>query len=226
MMARLALAHLLPALVDTRHQYSRVFDIYVPIAVAVFGIIFISALALALRNRRRAPAHASRRHNNERLEGSYAVFLTCVVAFLLWLTFSAEHQTDVVANQEHPNVVIDVTASKWEWTFYYPAYRLTIRSGVTGDATFEVPTGQAVRFNIVSADVVHAFWIPEVRFKHDANPGMTQSQTLTFPVAGTFQGQCAEFCGLRHADMLFSVHAVSPAAFTAWARSGGRGPTP
>jgi len=41
-----------------------------------------------------------------------------------------------------------------------------------------------------------------------------------------FPGQCAEFCGLRHADMIFTAHAVSPSSFTAWARDKGRGRTP
>jgi cytochrome c oxidase subunit 2 len=89
-----------------------------------------------------------------------------------------------------------------------------------------VPTGEAVRVRLSSADVIHAFWIPHTDYKHDAIPGSTQIFTLTFPAAGVFQGECAEFCGLRHADMLFSVHAVSPSAFAAWARTGGRGPTP
>lgn len=224
-MSQAAFGALPTALVNTRHEYYRVFDIYVPIAIAVFAIIFLAAVALVLKNRRRPAHEASRRHDHEIVERSYAVFLTGVVAFLLWLTFTAEHQTDTVANRERPRVVVDVTASKWEWTFYYPAYRLTVRSGVTGMGTFVVPVGEPVKFSVISSDVVHAFWIPQVRYKHDANPGLAQSQTLTFPTAGTFQGQCAEFCGLRHADMVFQVRAVSPARFERWARSGGRAGT-
>ncbi|MGZ4254703.1 MAG: hypothetical protein ACXVR2_15790 [Solirubrobacteraceae bacterium] len=79
-----------------------------------------------------------------------------------------------------------------------------------------------MRFNLSTTDVIHAFWVPEVRFKRDLIPGATQSVTLVFPDAGTFQGQCAEFCGLRHADMVFIVRAVAPATFAAWARSGGK----
>jgi cytochrome c oxidase subunit 2 len=52
------------------------------------------------------------------------------------------------------------------------------------------------------------------------------SQTLTFPRAGTFFGECAEYCGLRHADMLFNVAAVSRSQFQTWAASGGKAPTP
>ena len=117
-----------------------------------------------------------------------------------------------------------MTGAKWEWTFRYRDYGITQRSGTVGRQPLVVPTGEAVRFNLTTVDVIHAFWVPEVRFKRDLIPGATQSVTLVFPDAGTFQGQCAEFCGLRHADMLFTVRAVAPATFAAWARSGGRAP--
>jgi cytochrome c oxidase subunit II len=216
------LTSLVPGLVDTRHEYYRVFDIYVPIAIGVFAVIALTSLFLVIRNRRRAPEHASRRSNNEPLEGTYALFLACVVAFLLYLTYSAEHRTDTVASRERPSLTVRVVASKWEWRFVYPAWHITVNSGVLGEGTLVVPTGEAVRFTLTSVDVIHAFWIPEVRYKHDLTPGSTQSATLDFSVPGVFQGQCAEFCGLRHADMVFRVRAVSPARFRAWARSGGR----
>ena len=84
---------------------------------------------------------------------------------------------------------------------------------------------EAVRFEITSVDVIHSFWIPALRYKHDAIPGSTQIATLVFS-RGVFPGQCAEFCGLRHADMIFTADALSPAAFTAWARSRGTAPLP
>ena len=215
--------HALPAaLVDTRHEYVRLFDVYVPIALGVLGAIIVLVLVLVLRNRRRAPEHASRRHENHVLEGTYAGLLAVTVAGLLYLTFSAEHQVDTVANRARPALTIDVIGAKWEWTFVYPAYHVTVRSGTTGPHTFLVPTGEPVRFALASADVIHSFWIPELRYKHALIPGMTQYQTLTFPRAGLFQGQCAEFCGLRHADMVFSVRAVSLARFRAWAASRGK----
>ena len=102
-------------------------------------------------------------------------------------------------------------------------YAITQRSGTVGRQPLVVPTGEAVRFNLSTVDVIHAFWVPEVRFKRDLIPGATQSVTLVFPTRGTFQGQCAEFCGLRHADMTFNVRAVAPAAFAAGrAAAGGR----
>ncbi|MBV9334695.1 MAG: cytochrome c oxidase subunit II [Solirubrobacterales bacterium] len=213
------------ALVSTRHEYDHLFSIYVPIAIGVFLVIALSVLAAVLIYRRRPPERAARWHEHNPLEGSYAVLLACTAAFLLYLTFSAEHRVDTVSLGERPAVVIDVTGSKWEWTFTYRSYGFSVRSGTVGRQPLVVPAGEAVRFNLTSTDVIHSFWIPALRYKHDAIPGSVQVTTLTFG-RGVFAGQCAEFCGLRHADMIFVAHAVSPAAFSEWARRRGRGRTP
>jgi cytochrome c oxidase subunit 2 len=213
------------SLVSTRSEYDHLFSIYLPIAIGVFALIALVVLVVVLIFRRRPLERAARWHEHNPIEGTYAVLLACTAAFLLYLTFSAEHQTDTVANRQHPAVVVNVTASKWEWTFAYPAYGFSVRSGTVGRQPLVVPANRAVRFNLTSVDVIHSFWIPALRYKHDAIPGSTQVTTLVFG-AGVFPGQCAEYCGLRHSDMLFTAHAVSPSAFASWARSKGRQPLP
>jgi cytochrome c oxidase subunit II len=203
-----------------------VFSIYVPIAIGVFVVVAVMVLFALVKYRRRAPSEAARWHENNRAEGTYAAVLVLTIAFLLWLTYTAEHRVDTVANREKPNLTINVTGTKWEWTFRYPAYGITLHSGTTGDAAFVVPTGEAIRFTLTSLDVIHAFWIPQLRYKRDLIPGRTQSQILTFSQAGHFTGQCAEYCGLRHADMVFKVVSLPPAQFQRWAASGGKAPLP
>jgi cytochrome c oxidase subunit 2 len=211
------------ALVSTRGQYDRVASVYLPIAIGVFALITLVVLGVVLIFRRRPRERAARWHEHNPIEGTYALLLACTAAFLLYLTFSAEHQTDTVSNRERPAVVVNVIASKWEWTFNYPRYGFSVRSGTVGRQPLVVPANQPVRFNLTSLDVIHSFWIPALRFKHDAISGSTQVITLSFG-RGVFPGQCAEFCGLRHSDMLITAYAVSPSAFTAWARSKGRRP--
>ncbi len=63
-------------------------------------------------------------------------------------------------------------------TFSYPAYGFSVRSGTVGRQQLVVPVGEAIRFNLRTLDVIHAFWIPEVRYKHDLIPGSTQVVTL------------------------------------------------
>jgi len=207
------------ALVDTRHEYNRLASIYIPIAIGVFAVIVLATVSAVIRYRRRRPQQAARWHKHNPLEGTFAVILGLTVAFLLYLTFTAEHRVDTVANRERPSVTIDVIGSRWEWTFSYPRYGITVRSGTVGRQSLVVPTDAAVRFNLRTIDVIHAFWIPHLEFKHDLIPGSTQVITLTFTQAGLFQGECAEFCGLRHSEMLFNVRAVGLPAFRAWAAS-------
>jgi cytochrome c oxidase subunit 2 len=214
------------ALIDTRHEYGHVFSVYVPIAIGVFALIVLAIVAASLRYRGRPPQAAARWHEHNPLEGGYAALLAVVVAFLLYVTFSAEHRVDTVAKRERPSLTVDVTGAKWEWQFSYRGYGINLHSGTVGRQPVVVPTGAAIRFNLSSLDVIHALWVPELRFKRDLIPGATESVTLTFSRAGVFAGQCAEFCGLRHTDMVFTVHAVSPRQFAAWAARRGVGPAP
>lgn len=210
------------ALVDTRHEYDHLGTIYLWIAGAVFTIIVLLIIGQAIRGRLRPLSLASREHENNPVELGYAVFLAGVVAVLLWLTFSAEHQVDTVSLHEKPYTTIDVTASQWEWSFYYPGSGITQLSGFHGRAPLVVPTNEAVRFNLYSRDVIHAFWVPYLRFKRDLIQGAREVVVLDFPSAGLFPGRCSQFCGLHHSEMVFNVRAVSPASYQAWLRSRGR----
>lgn len=214
------------ALVDTRHEYSHLFGIYVPIGIGVFALFAGAIVLVALVYHRREPARAARWHEHNRVEAAYASVLALVAAFLLYLTFTAEHRVDTVSAREAPSLTVNVIAAKWEWQFRYPASGFSVRSGTVGREPLVVPVGEAIRFTLASEDVIHALWIPELRYKRDLIPGTTQSVTLMFPRAGVFSGACAEFCGLRHADMILTVDAVDPARFAAWARGGGSAPAP
>lgn len=212
------------ALVDTRRVYAGLLNVYLAIGIGVF-LVFASAIVGAvIWYRVHPPAHPARRHEANRLEFSYATVLTCVVALLLYFSFRAEHQVDTLSAHERPLLTVDVTGARWEWIFRYPAYGITHESGFEGAQPLVVPTNEPVRFNITSADVIHGFWIPELGFKRDAIPGSVQRVTLDFDKPGKFSGACAEFCGLYHTDMVFTVDAISPAAFRAWASSRGRRP--
>lgn len=209
-----------PALISTRHEYWSLFHIYAPIAIGVCVLVFVLAIGAVLVFRRRP--RAATWHENNPIEATYAVLLTLVAAFLLYLTFHFEHRVDTVANRQPPALTIDVTASRWEWQFAYPRYGIVERSGTVGDEPLVVPTNQAIRFNLTSLDVIHGFWVPELEFKHDVFPGTVQHWVLTFTREGTFKSSCAIFCGLRHPEMIFRTQAMTPSAFAAWTRSHGR----
>jgi cytochrome c oxidase subunit 2 len=79
-----------------------------------------------------------------------------------------------------------------------------------------VPAGESVRFEISSRDVIHSFWIPELRFKRDAFPDRVTDFDLVFDPGVTTVGRCAEFCGLGHDRMDFQVVSMQPPDFQRW----------
>jgi cytochrome c oxidase subunit II len=203
-------------LVKTSQQYAHVFGIYVPIAIGVFGLIFLLTIGAVLVYRRRPPSQAARWHEHNPLEAGYAVLLACVVAFLLYVTFTAEHQVDAVARGEHPVLTVNVYGSRWEWHFQYPGYGIDRYSGTVGREQLVVPAREPVAYRLISLDVIHQFWVPELKYKHDLIPGAAPVEILTFARPGDFQGHCGELCGLYHTRMVFSVRALPPAQFQAW----------
>jgi cytochrome c oxidase subunit II len=210
------------ALISTRHEYDALFAIYVPIATGVFAVIVVLVLGAVLRYRRRDPSAVSRRSEHNPLEAGYAGLLTATVAFLLYLTFTAEHRVDTASQRQTPAVTVNVVGAKWEWEFQYPRYGIIQRSGTVGRQPLVVPADRPIRFYLSSPDVIHSFWVPELRFKHDLIPGKSQEVVLSFTRTGLFLGQCAQFCGLRHSEMVFNVRVLPAAQFTRWVASRGR----
>ena len=217
-------------IVDTRHEYDRVFSIYVPIAIGVFVLVTVAIIGATVRYRHRraeVPSGVERpgaRHEANRLEISYVVLLVCVAAFLLAISLPAAHTVDTAMATERPAATIDVTASRWLWTFHYPGHGITRSSGEGAAQTFVVPAHEPVRFNLTSADVIHSLWIPQIAFKRDAIPGSTERLTLVFDHPGTYSGACAEYCGTYHAEMTFVVKVVPDRRYIHWLDSGGRTP--
>jgi cytochrome c oxidase subunit II len=109
-----------------------------------------------------------------------------------------------------PPLRIDATGQQWWWALHYPA------SGVRLRNELRLPVGRPVLVHVGSVDVIHSFWVPRLGGKLDAIPGRTGIVRLQADQAGTFRGQCAEFCGLGHAHMVMTVIAMPAAEFDAW----------
>jgi len=107
---------------------------------------------------------------------------------------------------------IDVTGHQWRWEVSYPG------TGVRLDNELHIPAGQPVHIHLRASDVIHSFWVPRLAGKLDAIPGRTNVLRLEADEPGIYHGQCAEFCGLNHAHMQFTVQAHAPAEFQNWLR--------
>lgn len=207
------------ALSDTRRLYQELSALYLPIAAAVFAIVLAAVIYAAIRYRRRdgEDSYPHQRAGAKKTETAYVVVLTAIAALLFGATVRVEDRIDPVARQA--GLQVDVTAAQWLWRFSYPGYGISIAGAQQAPPTLFVPTGTTVRFRMISQDVIHSFFVPAVRFKRDAFPRRYTHFDLAFDRPGLMKGECAEFCGLNHADMNFRVRALAPPAFRAWLRA-------
>jgi cytochrome c oxidase subunit 2 len=191
--------------------------------LAVGGIVTALILWSVIRYRRRGDSRSAQFRDNLPLEITYTVIPIVIVTALFVLTFRVENRVVGLPDPgapEAPVATIEVTAFDWSWRFDYGNGVLV--SGTPDDPPeMVVPAGEPVRIVLTSEDVVHSFYIPDFLFKRDATPGLVQRFDLLVDREGRYSGQCAEFCGLDHARMTFTLRAVSPAEFSTWLREAG-----
>jgi cytochrome c oxidase subunit II len=100
----------------------------------------------------------------------------------------------------------------WEIEYDDPAPANRIRTA----NEFRIPINRPVELILTSRDVIHSFWLPSLSGKKDLIPGHLNTELVIAQKPGTYTGQCAEFCGLQHAQMRLSVTAVSAQEFESW----------
>lgn len=139
-----------------------------------------------------------------------------IVALLIFGSPSGFHQLPLSlgADAGPKPLRIDAIGRQWAWEMHYPD------NGTRLQNEMRIPAGRPVDVHTQSRDVIHSFWVPRLGGKLDAVPGRTLVVRLQADRAGTYRGQCAEFCGTGHAHMTMTVIAMEPADFDAWLRTG------
>jgi cytochrome c oxidase subunit 2 len=102
-----------------------------------------------------------------------------------------------------------VTAKQWMWKLGYPDGRGAIN-------TLTVPAGRPIKLHMISRDVIHSFFVPAFRLKHDVLPGRTTTLWFQADAPGTYPILCAEYCGLSHSEMRGVVRVLTPEAYAGW----------
>jgi len=149
-----------------------------------------------------------------RLELFYTAVPLVLVAVLFGVTMATQRDVGRVASE--PDVRIEVTGFQWGWRFRYLTEGITIVGTSIDRPTMVLPVDATARLTLHSPDVIHAFWVPQFLVKRDVIPGRVNRLDVTPTRTGTFGGVCAEFCGLDHTDMTFTVEVVEPEQFQAF----------
>ena len=202
------------AVADTRSDFSTVWSLYLWIGVGVAVLVFLAVGFALVRYRARPGRVPSRRAEHNSLEIGVACLIAAIVAFLVFTTFHTEAKED---NSARAGAIrIDVDAFQWGWKFTYPGQGVKVVGDSSHEPNFAVPAGRPIAFALTSSDVIHAFWIPEQKFKKDAIPGRVNHFDMEFEEHGREQGLCSEFCGLLHSKMRFGVWVLSNESYERW----------
>ncbi len=198
-------------------QAQAIFDLFVTvmqISAVIFAIVSGLIVVAIWRGRARAtlPVQAFGSHRAEMfwIAGPVVVliWITAISANLV-LTINAVPKVHL-EQAEAGEADITVTGHQWWWEVTHHD------SGATAANEVYLPTGKRLRVKLLSADVIHCFWVPQLARKMDAIPGRENYIWLEANTPGVYQGRCAEYCGTQHAWMNFKVYALSPADYAEW----------
>jgi len=189
------------------HLNEKLLLVAVPITLLVEGILIYTVY------RFKDADEAKPTKENRRLEITWTVATAIVLLFVGVASYGVLANENVTFEQdeqevapEGDDVVVHMDAFQWGWQASYPQEGVQISST---SPTVVIPKGQDVYFNITSSDVLHAFHVPQLGLKQDAMPGQSNVIKTVALEEGTYQGYCAEFCGVAHSQMYFEIQVVS-----------------
>lgn len=195
--------------------------------VIVFGFVFYS-----LYFHRKSRGYKADQHFHTSWFGQWSWVIVPVLVLGVDMTIAGKADSVLKKVWEVPedeNIMdVKVTGHQWWWEFDYLDSGIKVESRYVPkekagdlylrevDNRLVLPTGVKIRFLHTSADVLHAFWVPELAVKKDAIPGYVTETWVSLDREGVFRGQCAELCGTWHSRMPIVVEVVSPQRFEAW----------
>jgi cytochrome c oxidase subunit 2 len=205
------------------------------IGIAVFGTMFYSIF-----HHRKSKGHkAAQFHENTTVEIIWTIIPTLILVAMAIPATKAVIDLDKVQDSD---MTIKVTGKQWYWDYEYldsglhfeshldeasekahrvssidprsvPNYLLNV------DKPLVVPVKTKIRFLFTAADVIHSWWVPDLGWKKDANPGFVNDAWTSVDKPGVYRGQCTELCGRDHGFMPIVVIAMEKEQYDAWVKT-------
>ncbi len=209
-----------------------IFGICVVIGVVVFGVMIYSMIA----HRKSQGAVAANFHESTWVE---VLWTLIPFAILVGMAIPATGALKQIYSKGDPDLTVEIVGYQWKWRYRYlsddPSTEISFFSNLTTppeeisneapkntnyllevDEPMVLPVNKRVRFVITAADVIHAWWVPELAVKKDAVPGIINEAWTKVNVPGIYRGQCAELCGKDHGFMPIVVDVREQDEFDSW----------
>jgi cytochrome c oxidase subunit II len=183
------------------------------VAMSAFFSLLIAASVVycAVRYRRRSPDEVGGSfHASMVLEVTWTIIPLGIVLFLFfWGARVFFLQVEPPANA----LELTATGKQWMWRFQHPEGQREINA-------LHVPTGQPIRVEMISEDVLHSLYFPAFRTKMDVVPGRYTTLWFEATKPGTYHLFCAEYCGTQHSGMVGWVEVMTPEDYEHWLAGG------
>lgn len=191
--------------------------------LVVFVFVYAALLYMVFKfKRREGDGDPAQTHGNTRLEIAWTILPVIVLIVAAVPTvrgiFYADADTGhkkALASTQREALEVDVIGHQWWFEFRYP-HPTNAGEQVAVANEMYVPVGEPVVFLLDSVDVIHSFWVPKLAGKVDMIPNNDNKMWFEAYKPGEYYGQCAEFCGVSHANMRFKVVAVARDEFDRW----------
>ena len=202
----------------------RLFYLIYCVTGATFFAVQLTLLAFLVLYRHKDGRRATYTHGNTTLEIAWTV---APAILLIILAFASRSVWAEIKQRVPPSdMQIQVTAKQFNWEVAYPGPdgKIGTDDDVTVDNDIHVPVGKTIRVQLKSRDVIHSFFVPQLRFKQDAVPGHEIPAWFKVTKPGKYEIPCAELCGFGHSGMKGWLYVHTLDEFETWARENKVGP--
>ncbi len=181
------------------------------IMVFVTGYVVYFVIAFRARPGQSADTIGVPVHDSPKLEFWWTILPSALLAVLSAWSIVVWYK--IYFGTSAPALTAEVVAHQFYFEVRYPG----LKTGVaTNSEPMHLPVGVPIRLLVTSADVIHQFWVPEIRLKTAGVPGLVQNLNFTADHTGTYDITCTEFCGAGHSVMQGKIVFDQVPAFNTW----------
>ena len=185
---------------------------------ATFVLVAAAMIAFLVLYRHKEGRRATYTHGNTTLEIVWTVVPTLILVVLTFL--SVPTWARIKMQMPQTDLTVQVNAKQFNWIVTYPGP--DGKFGTEDDKTFDneihVPVGKPVKLILKSQDVIHSFYMPNLRFKQDAVPGREIPAWFDATKPGKYEIPCAELCGFGHSGMRGWLYVHTPEDYQKWVK--------